>query len=284
MSLEKKIIGKTIVNAQVFAEKISDKALKKMLRRQDMNQFINNVVGCKFLTAERRAKFLMTKVEKNDQRFYIVVHLAMAGKWLAANKLEDLSEQNQKHNIVQFTLDDGSYLVYSDHRRFGAISIHTEAEYLQMDSIHGLGPEPFWDKADETFLENIRKKKFEGKAVKGEIMNQGVVAGIGNIYACEAIHVLGIHPEEKVKDLTDNELKDIFHVAKETMAFSITVGGSSVNDYVNGDGMTGSFQNYLKVYDQKTCECGEEIQRIDVAGRTTHFCPSCQKLKKDKPF
>lgn len=282
MSLEKKIIGKTIVDTQVFAEKISDKALIKMLRKQDMNQFIQNTIGCTFLTAERRAKFLMTKVEKNGESFYIVVHLAMAGKWLTAEKLEDLSALNQKHIIVQFTLSDGSYLVYSDHRRFGAISIHKEMEYLAMESIHGLGPEPFWDNADEIFLRNIKKKKFEDKAIKGEIMNQGVVAGIGNIYACEAIHVLGIHPEEKVKDLTDNELKDIFHVAKETMAFSITVGGSSVNDYVNGEGMMGSFQNYLKVYGRSICDCGTAIQQIEVAGRTTHFCPKCQILKSNK--
>lgn len=279
MSLEKKVIGKTIINSEVFYEKISDKALKKMLRKQDMNQFIADTTGCKFLTAERRAKFLMTKVEKNGQYFYILVHLAMAGKWLFAEKLEDLSALNQKHIIVQFTLDDGSYLVYTDHRRFGAISIHTEKDYLAMESIHGLGPEPFWDNADEIFLKNIRKKKFEDKAIKGEIMNQGIVAGIGNIYACEAMYVLGIHPEEKVKDLTDNELKDIFHVAKETMTFSISVGGSSINDYVNGEGMMGSFQNYLKVYGRSTCECGETIQQIEVAGRTTHFCPKCQILK-----
>lgn len=284
MSLEKKIIGKTIVDTEVFHGKVSEKALKKMLRKQDMNDFIENTKGCVFLTAERRAKFLIAKVEKNEETKYIVVHLAMSGKWLAADKLEDLSEKNQKHILVQFKLNDGSYLVYSDARRFGAISIYTEDEYLSLDSIHKLGPEPFWKDANKKFLENIRLKKYENKAIKGELLNQGIVAGIGNIYACECLFVLGIHPEEKIKDLSDGELLDIFEVAKETMAFSIKVGGSSVNDYVNGDGMMGSFQNYLKVYRRSTCECGNEIKQIEVAGRTTHFCPECQKLKAEKPF
>lgn len=277
LSLEKRIIGKTIVNAKVFDEKVSEKALIKLLRKQNKDQFIQDVIDCKFLTAERRAKFLMTKVEKNEQTHYIVVHLAMAGKWLYTDTLDSLSELNRKHILVQLELDDGSYLVYSDHRRFGAISIHTEEEYSNMKNIHGLGPEPFWENADTIFLNTIRSnKKFFDKPIKGVIMDQGVVAGVGNIYACEALWVMGIHPETKTKDLSDGELLDLFHTFKETMLFSISVGGSSVNDYVNGEGMTGSFQNYLKVYNKSKCECGIEILKIEIASRTTHYCPQCQ--------
>lgn len=280
ISLEKRVVGKKIVKTEVFEEKISEKALIKLLRKQNKEDFITNTVDCQFKEINRRAKFLIAKVEKDNTDYYVLVHLAMAGKWLYAEKLENLSDLNRKHILVQFTLDDGSFLVYSDYRRFGAISIHTEEEYLNMKSIHGLGPEPFWDGADQTFLTNVRsKKKYFDKPIKGVIMDQGVVAGVGNIYACESLKVLGINPYTATKDLTDDELIDLFHVAREMMLFSISVGGSSVNDYVDGDGMAGSFQDYLKVYGQLTCECGEEILREEIASRTTHYCPTCQPAR-----
>lgn len=282
MSLESKIIGKTIIKTEVFSEKISEKALIKLLRKQNKNKFIELTEGCRFLNIERRAKFLIAKVEKNNQFHYIVVHLAMAGKWLYAKDLKDLSELNRKHILVQFILDDKSYLVYTDYRRFGAISIHTEEEYFDMKNIHSLGPEPFWENADEIFLNKLRtNKKYFDKPIKVVIMDQNVVAGVGNIYACESLWVTGIHPLTKVKNLTDEQLLDLFHAFKEMMAFSISVGGSSVNDYVNGDGMMGSFQNYLKVYQKETCECGTSIIREEIAGRTTHYCPKCQSIKEE---
>lgn len=278
LSLQPNIIGKTIVNTEVFEEKISEKALKKILRKQDKNKFIQDTIGCEFVTVERRAKFLISKVEKKGNPYYILVHLAMAGKWLYADKLENLSALNQKHIIVQFTLSDGSYLVYSDHRRFGAISIHTEDEYLEMGNIHNLGPEPFWDNASNTYLNTLKtKKKFFDKPIKSVIMDQSVVAGVGNIYACESLWIMSINPNTKVKDLSDADLLDLFEVFKEMMLFSISVGGSSVNDYVDGNGMAGSFQNYLKVYGKEKCECGASIIKEEIGGRTTHYCSKCQK-------
>lgn len=278
LSLQPNIIGKTIIETEVFDEKISEKALVKLLRKQSKSEFIKNTIGCEFTTVERRAKFLISKVEKDNIPFYIVVHLAMAGKWLYTSKLENLNEMHRKHILVQFKLDDGSYLVYSDYRRFGAISIHSEEEYFNMGNIHNLGPEPFWEGADQMFLNIVRtKKKFFDKPIKGVIMDQNAVAGVGNIYACEALWVMNINPNTKTKDLSDSQLLDLFHTFKETMLFSISIGGSSINDYVNGDGMAGGFQNYLKVYNQKTCDCGAEIVKEEIAGRTTHYCPTCQQ-------
>ncbi|AEO93551.1 gp292 [Bacillus phage G] len=280
LSLQPKVIGKKINKVEVFEDKISDKALIKLLRKQPKLNFIETVTGCEFKDIERRAKFLISKIEKMNTTYYIVVHLAMAGKWLYAKKLEDLNQMHRKHILVQFVLDDGSYLVYSDYRRFGSISVHTEDEYWRMKNIHGLGPEPFWEGADEIYLNTLRtKKKYFDKPIKGVIMDQGVVAGVGNIYACEALWVMGINPNEKVQDLSDSELLDIFHTFKETMLFSISLGGSSINDYVNADGLSGGFQEYLKVYDRKQCECGSNIEKEEVAGRTTHYCPKCQPLK-----
>lgn len=283
LSLRDKIIGKIIKEVVVFEEKLSEKALKKLLRKQSKEDFIEKSLNCEFVSLDRRAKFLIAKATKENTLFYIIVHLAMAGKWLFIRDLEDLSEVNKKHVLVQFKLDDGSYLVYSDYRRFGAISIHNENEYLNMKNIHNLGPEPFDEGADKIYLNTLRtKKKYFDKPIKGVIMDQNVVAGVGNIYACEALWVMNIHPNEKVKNLSDNELLDLFHVFKETMEFSISVGGSSVNDYVKGDGQKGNFQNYLKVYGKNECECGHQIITDEIAGRTTHYCPSCQELKHDK--
>lgn len=287
-SLEPKIVGKKIVQAKVFEENLSEKGLIRLLRKQDPSQLTERALNSTITNIDRRAKYVIANLSTEDNtKYYILVHLGMAGAWLANKNLDNIPEKFRKHIHVEFLLEDDTKLVFSDIRRMGGITVYSEEEFLNLNSINNLGPEPFWEDASSTFLKNIRKKKWNEpsskvdplkRCIKVAIMDQSVVAGIGNIYACEALHRVGVDPTTPVWKLSDEKLLKIFEAARDLMAFSITVGGTSVSDYVDGNGMMGSFQNYLHVYAQHNCgTCGTEIVRIDL-GRTTHFCPNCQKV------
>lgn len=284
--MEPKIVGKKIIEAKVNIENLSEKGLVRLLRKQNPEELVKRALNSTVSKVDRRAKYLVSNISNNGKEYVILVHLGMAGAWLANNDLNNIPLKFRNHIHVDFLLDDGTHLVFSDIRRMGGITIYTKEEFESLSSIKGLGPEPFWENADIEFLSNIRKKKWNDRnskvdplkrCIKVAIMDQSVVAGIGNIYACEALHRTGINPTTPVWELTDDQLLKIFEAARDLMAYSITVGGSSISDYVDGNGMMGSFQDHLQVYGQSHCgKCNTPITRIDL-GRTSHYCSNCQK-------
>lgn len=281
ISLESKALNKKIVKTEVFHEKVSEKAIIKILRKQKIEDFINNTENYFLKEFKRRAKFLILTIEKEKKQQFILIHLGMSGKVIATKSIDNLEEKIKKHIIVQFTLSDGTFIIYSDMRRFGKISTYSKEEFLKLDNINQLGPEVDWENADNVFLENIRsKKKYLNKPIKDVIMDQNVVSGVGNIYACEALWAQSIHPFELTKDLSDKQLISLFNCFKEILKFSISVGGSSIRDYVNGVGKEGEFQKYLNAYGQVNCPvCLSYItkDRFKGKGRSAYYCLECQK-------
>jgi formamidopyrimidine-DNA glycosylase len=288
LSLEKKIIGKKIVDAKIYDNNLSLKSFNKMFRGVKKETLLERITGSYIESISRKGKYLIFNFKNKLDYYKGYVHLGMAGALLNVDNLDLLpkSFKNPKNLHVKMILNDGSYFIFSDIRRFGKFVILPPEEFEKIESIKQLGPEPFGQESEDEFVENLKLKKWTspskrikdfGRCIKIAIMDQSVVSGVGNIYACESLFLSGIDPRRSVSSISEKELRFLFRNFSELMKFSIEVGGTSISDYINGEGMTGSFQNYLKVYGQKKCfMCGSQIQKIEL-DRTTHYCPSCQK-------
>ncbi|MDR0956229.1 MAG: hypothetical protein LBM73_03825, partial [Candidatus Nomurabacteria bacterium] len=176
-------------------------------------------------------------------------------------------------------------LFFNDQRKFGWIRLLKTADVAQMEFVKKLGPEPLDENPPlEQFLKNIRRH--QNSAVKAAILDQSVVAGIGNIYADESLWAARVHPAARVKNLSDRKLEKILLSAIAVMKKSIASGGSTMRNYIRADGSKGDYlEKFAKVFrrDGRPCpRCGRVIQKIRVAGRGTHICPNCQKMPGEK--
>ena len=218
----------------------------------------------------------------------LLCHLKMTGQmvyrgedsWGAGHPNESfVGELPDRSTRVIFTFDDGSKLFFNDQRKFGRILFWPTDDVNNFPFIKKLGPEPFNDDGLTEFLK--RAKRHQNAPIKAVILDQSVVAGIGNIYADEALWSAKIHPATRVKDLSDAQLTAIYHAAGQVMTKSIESGGSSMKNYVKADGSRGDYlDNFAKVFNRtgQPCErCGAEIIKTRVAGRGTHICPRCQQ-------
>jgi formamidopyrimidine-DNA glycosylase len=202
-----------------------------------------------------------------------IVHLGMSGRLLVTTP--DAPEA--KHTHARLTLQSGRELRFVDPRRFGRLEFRDlKSKEQPIPGFTGKGAEPL-DIAAEEFAALFRGRKL---AIKAALLNQSLMSGVGNIYADESLFRAGIRPRRRAGRLTKAELDRLRHALKEVLEHAIRLGGSSVSDYVDADGMRGFFQLEHCVY-QRTGEpcrtCGSPIRRIVVAGRSTHYCSQCQR-------
>lgn len=212
----------------------------------------------------------------------LLVHLGMTG-----NLAPHFADQPAvKHTHVTFALDDGRELRFIDPRRFGRMA-YLDGEKLQSELLR-FGAEPLLITAEE-FAERIRRSKARIKAL---LLDQGVLRGVGNIYADESLWAAKIHPARTGASLKPAESEALRKALQKILLHAIKKRGSSISDFVDGNGEAGEYQRYHKVYgrDGKKCfRCGTKIQWMTVAGRSSHFCPVCQRAprrpagKKTKP-
>ena len=198
----------------------------------------------------------------------LLSHLGMSGKWTL-----DASECEGKHDHVVIHLDDGSMSVYNDPRRFGVLDIFTGTSHKLLDH---LGPEPLENWTAEDLYEKLQRRK---SPIKICILDQKVVVGVGNIYACEALNRSHISPTRKSNKVTKKECQVLVNEIKVILAEAIQAGGSTLRDFAGVDGTLGYFPHQFRVYDKEgsECECGGTIERLVQGGRSTFWCPSCQK-------
>lgn len=255
----------------------------------------------KILKVIRKAKVLGIEL---TQDFTLLIHLKMSGQVIfkkQVGKVSDVSkvsgvskgesfigghptkdmagEMPNKSTRVIFRLDDGSQIFFNDQRKFGWVKlIHSEDMKLNK-FLNSLGPEPL----EEGFTWEILKKnllKHKKSPVKVNLLDQSVVSGIGNIYACEACFLAGVDPRIKVADLTDAQFKKLYSGIIESLKNGIKYGGSSKTHFVDAEGKKGLFLDYAFVYgrDKKPCKkCGTLIEKIKLGGRGTFFCQVCQR-------
>lgn len=275
--LAKLIIGKSIKQVKT----LSDKSLLI-----DANAINNIVVNAKVKSVRRRAKLLIIDLTSG---YSLLIHLKMTGQlvyrgetsWGGGHPNDSfLLKLPDRSTRVEFTFSDDSKLFFNDQRRFGWIKLTKTAKLHEEPFIEKLGPEPLEGNPLDRFLKNL--KRHPNTSIKSAILNQSVIAGVGNIYADESLWQAKIHPETKVKNVSKKDLTNLLRAIQSTMTDSIKAGGSTMKNYIKADSSKGNYlDKFAKVFrrEGKVCaRCGAVIIKIRVAGRGTHLCPSCQKL------
>lgn len=232
------------------------------------NELVERIEGRQVIDVGRRGKFLLIHLDDGQT---LVVHLRMTGS-LAVVDGEN-SRLTDGHVRAWFPLAGGDALVFTDSRKFGRIWLVSA-----IDEVTGkLGPEPLaWDFTFEEFAHRLRRRRV---AIKALLLDQTVVAGVGNIYADESLFRAGIHPLRKSSSLSDQEVERLYLSLRQVLTEAIHKRGTLLRDYRTPYGADGYFRNELRVYGRadKPCpNCGTPIARIRVTQRSTHFCPLCQ--------
>lgn len=248
----------------------------KIIKQPDDTQaFRAELIGETLQTIERSGKFL---------RFYfdtvvLVSHLRMEGKY----RLVETNEALNKHDHILFHFTDGTELRYNDVRKFGTMHIFPIGEEFKHAPLNKLGPDPFQDAYTLPYV--MGKLILTSRPIKAALLDQMIIAGLGNIYVDEVLFLSGVHPETRANVLSETDIKNIYENAHIVLKKAVKQGGTTVRSYVDGQGEMGMFQQELYVYGQETkaCKtCGDEIIKLKVAGRGTHICPSCQTFKEGK--
>jgi formamidopyrimidine-DNA glycosylase len=224
---------------------------------------------CRITGIRRRAKYLLIDLDSGET---LLVHLGMSGQLMFADP--DAYEQ-AKHDHVLFVFDDGRMLRYHDPRRFGIMDVAETAELENHALLAHLGPEPLDGLTAEYLADALKRRK---GPVKPALMDQKLVVGVGNIYACEALFLAGIHPQTPACDVAD-QAETLVEAIRRVLLAAIDSGGSTLRDYVRSSGESGYFQHQFQVYgrtDAPCFACQTPVMQMKQAGRSTFYCPVCQ--------
>lgn len=277
--IEPLVLNQRIDEVEFSDAVINGKEIGKdtIIKQIDLPMFKLYSEGYKITQVERRSKYILFHIETENDKRVLVSHLGMSGGFFVVDTLEDIIVPNyKKHWHVNFKLSNGEQLIYSDIRRFGEIK--NVADLSAHSSFSEMAPEPFNEEALAYFQHQLNKKIYQNKPIKQVILDHKVIAGCGNIYACEALFNAKINPERSVNSLNADEQQRVFDEVVKVLRLGIENGGTSISSYRHADGKTGEMQNYLNVYKKKVCPaCGGPIQTKVIAGRNTHYCPQCQK-------
>lgn len=256
-TLEKQIANTQIIHAEVMWNKVVI---------GDPEEFVSCLTGEHFRTFNRRGKYLLFGMDS----LLLESHLRMEGKYYVV----DPAYSAFPHTLALFDLDDGRELRYVDTRKFGRM------ELLGLDTdlraLHNLGPEPFWDafSADYVYRECHHRKI----PIKTLLLDQSFVAGIGNIYADEILFACGIRPGRSCCYLNHGDCAALVVQTRRILTEAIAAGGTTIRSYTSSLGVTGMFQLSCMVHEQKVCKvCGSEIRMRRIGGRSSYYCPHCQK-------
>lgn len=233
---------------------------------------VNSLIGQVLMSVERRAKYLLLKFNTST----LIIHLGMSGS------LRIVSQETEWRKHDHWQLEFGSVCMrYHDPRRFGFLIACDSAD--QHSLITKLGPEPLSDAFSTQYLQSKLVKR--NAPIKTSLMNNELVVGIGNIYACESLFLAGIHPLTPCHQLTPTQLGLLHGHIQATLNRAIAQGGSTLRDFLNPDGQPGYFAQTLNVYGraQQSCyQCDTPIDNLRIDGRSSYYCPQCQPLNPGK--
>src|SRR5690349_15328970 len=240
-------------------------------RRADLRKPIpidlgQRLTGARVTGLGRRAKYGLIETDRGDT---LVFHLGMSGHWRVDPT--DLA----KHDHLVIETDEGRRVALNDARRFGSLDLVRTDELAEWPAFKALGPEPF--ALDPREL----KRRLAGRsaAIKLLLLDQTTVAGLGNIYVCEALYRAGIHPRRAGGGVSLGRLKKLVVAIEDVLKEAIAAGGSTLRDFASPDGELGYFSKSFSVYDREgqPCGCGGTVKRIVQGGRSTFYCPACQR-------
>lgn len=239
------------------------------------------LTGVRVLALRRRSKYILADLDSGET---LLVHLGMSGRMtVSGDPLGQFVHDHpaaQKHDHVVFDMDNGARITFNDPRRFGSMDLLDTATADQHRLLSVLGPEPLGNDFHETYL----VQAFEGRntPVKSALLDQGIIAGLGNIYVCEALFRSKVSPRRKAGQISATRIAALVPIVRQVLADAIDAGGSSLKDFRQADGKLGYFQHSFDVYGREGEPCKREgcsgiIGRITQSGRSTFYCGKCQR-------
>lgn len=262
-TLKNRILNKTIKRVEVRY---------KPIIATDLGDFETKLKGLTIKDIRRIGKWLIFEIGD----YYLLSHLRMEGKYF----LKSMEEPIEKHEHVIFEFQDNTTMRYHDTRKFGRMLLVPKDQLYEVEAIKNQGIEPIDPKLTKEYLfDKIKKKTIPIKTI---LLDQSIISGLGNIYANEVLFASQIHPLKKGKDITLEDCENIKNAANKIITQAMKDGGTTIRSYTSSLGVTGLFQTKLMVHKREgePCKiCNTPIQNIRVGGRSTYFCPICQKEK-----
>ena len=257
--LRKVLDGETIARAQAY------RADLRWPMPVDLRQ---RLTGARITGLSRRAKYGMIHTDRDD---VLIFHLGMSGRW----RVDPTEIEKHDHFVIE--TGGGRLVALNDPRRFGSLDITPVSQIEAYKPFVGMGPEPLSDGFDAAALQSALKGR--AAPIKAMLLNQNIVAGLGNIYVCEALHMAGISPSTVSAKISKPRLERLVISIKEVLISAIAAGGSTLRDFAAPDGELGYFAKDWRVYGREgqDCACGAPVQRRDDSGRSTFYCAKCQR-------
>ncbi len=255
---------------------------------QDVQQFL---IGSQVVEVTRRAKVLLIEL---SSKYSLVIHLKMTGQLVyrgdqgqgdtarfGAGHPNDslIGELPDRSTRVTFGFHNGAHLYFNDQRKFGWVRLIPTAEIPQIDFFQRVGPEPLAEDFTWEMMQG-RLQRRKNTNIKAALLDQSVIAGVGNIYADESLWGAKIHPTRLVRDLEESDIRALYKALTDVLQLSIEKGGSTDQHYVDAEGKRGKYMTFANVFrrEGQSCpSCGTVIEKSRVAGRGTHTCPNCQQ-------
>ncbi len=262
--LEKSLAGERIESVKVLRE--------QSIACPSAKSFAKLVPGRVFSDFVRRGKYLLMSFDDGSG---LACHLRMSGALVVKTK----EEEKDKHLRVLFKMQSGKELHFEDMRVFGRLWFVKSSTKFQevIPALNKMGPEPLTDLTHNYLQEKLATRS---QSIKAALLDQELIAGIGNIYADEVLFLTGVHPQTRASDLSTAKLKKLVENIRFVLEQAIVAGGSSIRDYKDSFGVNGNYQNEALVYGRvglSCTKCERKIERVKLAGRSAHFCPRCQR-------
>jgi formamidopyrimidine-DNA glycosylase len=245
------------------------------------DRMADRLTGARVDALRRRSKYILADLSTGET---LIIHLGMSGRILiSGDPLGQFHHHHpapEKHDHVVFHMENGARITFNDARRFGAMDLAPTATVEEHWLLRDLGPEPLGNAFHEDYL--VARLKGRNTPIKAALLDQRIVAGLGNIYVCEALYRAGISPLRKAGRIGEPRVRALVPIIREVLAEAIEAGGSSLRDYRQTDGELGYFQHTFRTYDRedqpcRTPGCNGKIARIVQSGRSSFYCPRCQR-------
>ncbi|MER5173840.1 bifunctional DNA-formamidopyrimidine glycosylase/DNA-(apurinic or apyrimidinic site) lyase [Thioclava kandeliae] len=237
------------------------------------------LTGARILRLRRRSKYILADLDRGET---LLIHLGMSGRMLvsgvALGEFVIDHPTPQKHDHIVFHIEGGGRVTFNDARRFGAMDLFPTGAEDSYWLLEKLGPEPFSNQLNEEYL--TARLRSRASPIKTLLLDQAIVAGLGNIYVCEVLFRAGIDPRRQGRQIAEKRLRPLVAIIREVLEEAIEAGGSSLRDHRQADGELGYFQHRFKVYGREgaPCQnCGQPVLRIVQSGRSSFYCAHCQR-------
>lgn len=263
-------------------ERIAEVAVNRPdLRWPFPEQMAERLAGARVMQLRRRSKYILADLDRGET---LLIHLGMSGRILISGdplgRFVHDHPAPEKHDHVVFDMANGARITFNDPRRFGAMDLMASAGAEAHPLLAKLGPEPLGNDFNEGYVAAALKTR--NMPIKSALLDQKIVAGLGNIYVCEALFRVGIAPQRKARAIAQARLKTLVPAIRDVLTEAIAAGGSSLRDFRQADGELGYFQHNFDVYGRegepcRTPDCAARITRIVQSGRSSFYCPACQR-------